>query len=357
MTFAIAAAGTGGHVFPGLAVGRSLMSEGVGRDQILFVGGARLESEVYPTEGFPFLSVELRGLKRSLSVGNLGIPRVVGRAVSRIGAELSDRGVGAVLGMGGYVTVPAGLAAKRRRIPLMVSEQNAEAGLANRMMGRLATRMFGSFPTTHGLRGAEWVGNPIRPEITDGAVTRKDAADHFGLDPNLTTIGVIGGSLGAKALNEAVTTMVAQWDGPAVQIVHLCGPAAEDEMRGQAARSGMSWRVVGFEPRMEMFYPLVDLVVARAGGMVAELTATATPSILVPGRFGSGDHQARNALVLERHGAAVVMEEDHLERLGGTVVAILTGEGRLDEMRGACTSLSRPDAATTIARAMIGAVR
>ena len=125
MTFAIAAAGTGGHVFPGLAVGEALMSRGVPRESILYVGGDRLEAEIYPGAGFPFLPVEIRGLQRSMTTRNLTLPRVVWRARDAIEEAIGRRGIEVVLGMGGYVTIPAALATRRARVSLFVAEQNA----------------------------------------------------------------------------------------------------------------------------------------------------------------------------------------------------------------------------------------
>ena len=140
MSFAIAAVGTGGHVFPGLAVGEALVAAGVARDDILFVGGDRLEATVYPQAGFPFLQVPLQGLTRSLSLRNLRIPFTLVAAIFTIWRNLRKRGVKVVLGLGGYVTIPAAIAARLAGATVMVSEQNAHAGLANRLMSRLAAR-------------------------------------------------------------------------------------------------------------------------------------------------------------------------------------------------------------------------
>ncbi|MDP9495513.1 MAG: glycosyltransferase, partial [Actinomycetota bacterium] len=160
MSFLIAAAGTGGHIFPGLAVGEALMDLGVPKDEILYVGGDRMEAEVYPGAGFPFLRIEIRGLRRSASASNLDLPRLVWRARDVIAKAIEMRGVRVALAMGGYVSVPTGMAARKCPVPLMVAEQNAGAGLANRMVSRWAVRSFGSFPDTPGLTRAEWVGNP-----------------------------------------------------------------------------------------------------------------------------------------------------------------------------------------------------
>ena len=165
MSYVIAAAGTGGHVFPGLAVAEALVDRGVGRDDILFVGGDRMEASVYPEEGFPFLQVEMRGLRRSLSTKNLGLPKVVLQARDEIELAMEERKTRVALAMGGYITIPAGLASRKAGIPLMLAEQNARAGLANRVASRWAVRSFTSFPATEGLERGEWVGNPVRRSL------------------------------------------------------------------------------------------------------------------------------------------------------------------------------------------------
>lgn len=352
---AIAAAGTGGHVYPGLAVGEALVDEGIDRSDILYVGGARLEATVYPAAGFPFVSVELRGLERRLTTRNLGIPRVVVGAVRTIHAELAARRIRALLGLGGYVTVPAGLAARRARIPFAVSEQNAEAGLANRVMSRMARRAFGAFPATVGLQRAEWVGNPIRSPLAefDRAALRPKALERWRLADDLPVVGVFGGSLGAGAINSAVIRMLEGWEGVPIQVLHLAGRGHEEVMRASSRVSGPEWRVLDFTDEMDLFFAACDLVIARAGGSVAELTATRTPAVLVPGGFGSGRHQAANAAALEQAGAARVLTEDRLAELGGVVASLLAEPARLEAMAEGAARLARPHAASDIARALI----
>lgn len=345
MSFAIAAAGTGGHVFPGLAVGDALVASGVPRDDVLFVGGTRLEASVYPDAGFPFLSVRLMGLQRRATIENLKIPIVVKRAVDRIADAFERRGVGAVLGLGGYVTVPTGLAARRLGVPFCVSEQNAHAGLANRLMSRLATRSFGSFPETDGMPDAEWVGNPVRSSVLE-TVDVAQARAAYGLPAVGPVLGVFGGSLGAGALNQAVEANLSDWTEAGINVLHLVGE--RNRNIADRASSVDGWRVVPFEDRMERFYAACDLIVARAGGAVAELTATGSPSILVPGTFGSGGHQLANAAALERVGAAVVVEESEVGGLGQVVSGLLADRSSLAAMAEAARSLAKPDAAANI---------
>lgn len=359
MTYLIAAAGTGGHVFPGLSVGEGLIDLGVDREEVMFVGGGRLESTVYPAEGFRFLQVELAGLRRSLTLANARIPGVVLRARKRIADEIGAVGIRVVLGMGGYVTIPAALAARRRRIPFFNAEQNAEAGLANKVTARWAEQTFVSFPDTGGLPDGSWVGNPVRKVFWsfDRSSLRTEALARYHFDGSVPVLGVFGGSLGAGKINEAVADVVAGWSGARLQVVHLTGAGHLEAMSRREAAPPVTWRRIGFEEHMEHFFAVSDLVIARAGGAVAELTATGTPSILVPGEFGSAGHQVGNARFLEQVGAAVVVGEAELSRLGAVLTELMADRGRREAMAAASRDISKPDAARTIARAMIEASR
>lgn len=358
MTFAIAAAGTGGHVFPGLAVGEALVDLGVRRDHILFVGGDRLEATVFPDAGYPFLAVEVRGLQRRLTLANLAVPLLVWKARNVIRGEFADRGVSAALGLGNYVTVPFGWAAHAAGIPFFIAEQNAHAGLGNRIAQRWARDAFVSFPATSGLARQTVTGNPIRAQLArfDRAALRQEAVQHYALDPRLPTVGVFGGSLGAGAINDAVSAMVAGWDGPPMQVLHLVGTRNHDEIADrQRVTGGAPWRVVGFEPRMELFFAAADLVVARAGGGVAEVTATGSPAILIPGGFGSGGHQEANAAAVAGAGAAVVLAQSELDRLPEVVAGLVADPERRKAMAAAARAYAHPDAARTIATRLMEA--
>lgn len=357
MTFLIAAAGTGGHVFPGLSVGEALVDLGIPGEDILFVGGDRLEATVYPSEGYRFVQVELAGLKRSLALGNARLPGVVMRARRRIAHEIGRLGVKVLLGMGGYVTIPAALAARKRRVPFFNAEQNAEAGLANRLTARLAEASFVSFPQTRGLPQGIWVGNPVRRAFWsfDRDSLRPEALRRYELTSEAPVVGVFGGSLGAGSINQAVAAMAERWSGPEIQMIHLTGSAHRAQLEPRPAAETVTWRRRGFEDRMDLFFAASDLVISRSGGAVAELTATGTPSILVPGQFGSGGHQNANARFLAESGTAVILGEDELDRLSGMVADLVGNPEKLAEMAAAASVIAKPDAAHSIARTMIEA--
>ena len=355
MTYAIAAAGTGGHVYPGIAVAEALVASGVASSEIVFFGGARMEAAAVPEAGFPFVELRIQGLSRSVSPANLKLPAVVWRAMSQARTEMAERRVKAVLCMGGYVTVPVGLAARRQGAPLFLHEQNAHAGIANRMMARLAHRSFVAFPNTTGLKG-EVIGNPLRPAFADfdGEALRDAAMKRYHFDPEVPCIGVFGGSLGARAINEAVGSMAGNWRGAAIQIVHLVGSIHESVVSTDGDAATVTRRVVGFEDRMDLFFAAADVVVARAGGSLFEIAASGTPMVVVPGTFGGG-HQAANADAMRQAGAAVVISEEDLDSLEATLGEILSDGARRASMGDAALRAARPDAAMTIAAAMMEA--
>ncbi|NOY55032.1 MAG: UDP-N-acetylglucosamine--N-acetylmuramyl-(pentapeptide) pyrophosphoryl-undecaprenol N-acetylglucosamine transferase [Actinobacteria bacterium] len=354
MSYAIAAAGTGGHVYPGLAIAEELERHGVAKRDVLFVGGDRLEAQVYPEAGFPFLALRLQGLRRSLAIDNLKLPFVVRTASRRARSEFESRGVKVVLGMGSYVTVPVGWAAHRMGIPLYLHEQNGAAGVANRIMSRWAQTTFVSFDGTKGVRHPETVGTPIRRNfLTSRSDLRHVALARYGLDLGTVVVGVFGGSLGAGVLNAAIGDLARHWDGPPISLLHLVGTRNVDAVDTAGAR--IPWIVVGYEDAMEYFYAASDLVVSRAGGVaVAEIAVTHTPSILVPGGFGGG-HQASNAAAMERAGAAVHLAEEDISSLRTIVRTLVEDPGKRRKMAEAAISMARVDAAERIAATLVSA--
>jgi UDP-N-acetylglucosamine--N-acetylmuramyl-(pentapeptide) pyrophosphoryl-undecaprenol N-acetylglucosamine transferase len=215
-------------------------------------------------------------------------------------------------------------------------------------------RSFTSFPTTHGLERGEWVGNPVRRSLAefDRERLRGEGMSRYQLAGSSPVLGIFGGSLGAGVINAAARELVSSWRGPAMQVVHLTGQGHGIETEGDSLP--VTWRRIEFEERMDLFYAVADLVVARAGGGVAELTATGTPAILIPGEFGSSGHQTANAAFLRDAGAAVVLAQDRIEELAGTVNRLLFDKPTLNRMREAAEGIARPRAASTIASAMLG---
>ncbi|MCJ7725048.1 MAG: glycosyltransferase, partial [Acidimicrobiia bacterium] len=342
MTFVMAAAGTGGHVYPALAVADALVARGVDRSEIVFFGGDRMEVNAVPAAGYQFVGFGLPRLRRSLAASNLAIPWRLLATVRAMRAEMDRRNARVVLGTSGYATVPAALAASRASIPLFVQEQNASPGLAARFASRRAAATFLGLPgPAEGLARSRMVGNPLRAVFADfdRAVLRDGARVRYGVDAGATVVGVLGGSLGAKVLNDAVAGIIAGWHGGSLEVVHLTGRLAFEEMAGTAAGSPLPWRCVAFEDHMEHFYAAADVVLCRAGAMtISELAATGSPAIVVP--LEAVGQQA-NAAALATAGGAVLVPQSDAARLPGEVTGLAADPARLAAMSKASLRMAR----------------
>lgn len=363
MKVLIAAGGTAGHVFPALAVAERLTEEpGV---QVTFVGTAGgQEARLVPGAGFPFTTVDARPLPRRPSPAALVALAAAARAVSASRALVREADV--VVGMGGYVSLPVGLAARSLGRPLVLHEQNAVPGLANRVLARRATAVCLSFEEAAAKlpRGARSVltGDPVRTRVLAVARERErlaaEAWTALGLDPALRTVLIVGGSQGARRLNEAAASAASELArAEDVQVLLLCGPAHE---RAVAAAMGdrPRVRVVGFLERMELAYAAADLAVARAGASTcAELAVCGIPAVLVPYPYATARHQEANARALARAGGAVVLSDADLSgtRLVRVVRDLLGDPERMRAMSAAMRAWARPDAADAVAREVLRA--
>ena len=242
MTYVFAAAGTGGHVYPALAVADALVATGVASSDILFVGGDRMEATTVPAAGYEFVGVEIRGLRRSMSADNLKLPSIVWRATQRLADLFRTRDTRVVTAFGGYVSVPAAWAARRSGARLFVQEQNAVPGLANKIVARNAETAFVAFPAAEErLRHATLVGNPLRAAFRgfDRSRLRTAGRARYGLDERRPVLGVLGGSLGARVLNDITARIADAHDPDQLGIVHLTGRAHHEEVAARAAASAI----------------------------------------------------------------------------------------------------------------------
>jgi UDP-N-acetylglucosamine--N-acetylmuramyl-(pentapeptide) pyrophosphoryl-undecaprenol N-acetylglucosamine transferase len=363
----IAAGGTGGHVFPGLALARTL----VARDPattVSFAGTTRgIEGRSVPAAGFEVDMLPILPLSRRLSVETVLSP---GAAVAGVGAAtrlLKRRRIDVVAGMGGYVTLPVAMAAKLSGIPVVLHEQNAVPGIANKLAARVATTVaLGVAEAAAAFGGARTVvvGNPVRPELAhlDRDALRTEALTAFGLDPARRTLFVFGGSQGARRLNNALIDATASWPRPdTIQVLHACGKRDEDAVRaGWAAVEprGLRVQVVPFVDRMDLAYAATDLAVTRAGALtVAELTVAGVPAIMVPLPHATAGHQAANAAVLAAAGGVVHIPDAELTgpRLAEEAAVLLDDPGTLASMGKVMRDLARPEAAEDLADTVLAA--
>ena len=343
----IMAGGTGGHIFPGLAVAECLRGQGVPVAWLGAVGG--METRVVPAHGIELHTVAVGGLRGKGWKTRLLAPLMLLRALLASLALLRRLRPRSVLSMGGYVAGPGGLAAWLLRRPLLVHEQNRVAGFTNRKLAALARRVLAGFDGV--LPQAQWVGNPVRAVIGALPPPAQRMADR----PGAPRLLVLGGSLGARALNLAVPQALARLEpGQRPEVLHQCGSRGLDEARAAYAQAGVEARVVAFIDDMADAYGWADLAVCRAGALtLAELSAAGLGALLVPFPYAVDDHQTRNAEVLAAVGAAEIMQENALDnqQLAQRLAALLGDRTALLAMAEAARTLAKPDAAQVIARA------
>ena len=345
----IMAGGTGGHIFPGLAVADCLREQGVPVVWLGATGG--METRVVPAHGLTLHTIKVGGLRGKSRLIRLLAPLMLARALAASLALLLRIRPRSVLSMGGYVAGPGGIAAWLLGRPLLVHEQNAVAGFTNRRLATHARRVLAGF--TDALPQAEWVGNPVRRSIASISAPDERIASHEGR-PRLL---ILGGSLGARALNLALPQALARMPlAERPQVLHQCGSRGLDEAREAYARAGVDAEVVSFIDDMAGSYGWADLAVCRAGALtLAELTAAGLGAVLVPFPHAVDDHQTRNAQVLVEAGAAQLIQERDLdiEQLGRLLKSLLDDRPTLIAMAVAARTLAKPDAAQQIARACL----
>ncbi len=343
----VMAGGTGGHVYPALAVARALQAE---NQSVVWLGTQRgLEARVIPAAGIDIEWISIKGLRRKGVLALLVAPFQLAWAVMQALAVIWRRRPSAVLGMGGFVAGPGGFAAWLTRRPLVIHEQNAAAGLTNRLLARLARVVLQAFPGSFNSSVvAETVGNPVRKDI---AAVPAPAARYTGRQGPLRLL-VVGGSQGALALNLAVPAALAKLPASERPLVrHQCGERTIDEARAAYARYNVDVDLHAFIEDMAAAYAWADLVVCRSGALtVAELCAVGLPALFVPFPGAVDDHQTANARPLADAGAAVIIDESMLsaEVLADQLRAWLSSREQLQAKAEAARKLARPGALARI---------
>lgn len=344
----IMAGGTGGHVFPALAVARQLMREGA---RVVWLGTpSSFESRLVPTTGIPFHEVPVKGLRGKGWLGWLKAPFALAGALLVALRALKALSPDLVLGMGGYATGPGGVAARLLGKPLVIHEQNAVPGLTNRLLARIATRVLEAFPGSFPLsRRACHTGNPVREEVVRVPAPEQRLAGRSGP----LRLLVLGGSQGARVLNEVVPRAIAGLaDASIVEVRHQSGEAHLRDTRAHYHGAGIEAEVVAFIEDVAGAYGWSDLVVCRAGALtISELAVAGVASVLVPFPHAVDDHQTRNGLSLANADAAVLINQGDLNatRLGGLLAEFHGARDRLLGMALAARRLGIPDATRKVA--------
>jgi UDP-N-acetylglucosamine--N-acetylmuramyl-(pentapeptide) pyrophosphoryl-undecaprenol N-acetylglucosamine transferase len=349
----IAGGGTGGHLYPGIAVARELLVQRRGAE-ISFAGTARgIEWLVVPREGFPLDVLRSGGLKGKSLAQRLRGAALLPLSLFDAWRIVSKRRPHLVIGVGGYSSGPVVLMAALRRVPTMLLEQNAVPGLTNRLLSRVVDAAAVAFEPTAGFfAGKAFVsGNPVRPEFVRGERQAQEAGAH----DHATGVGVLvfGGSQGAHAINmamvEAASELAAR--GPALRLTHQTGERDVEVVRSAYRAAGLQADVEPFLYDMGRRIGETDLIVCRAGATtLAEITAAAKPAILIPLPTATDDHQRKNAETLASAGAAEMMLQREVtgSTLAARILALVDDRPRRDRLAAAARSLARPDAARII---------
>ena len=342
----IGAGGTAGHVVPALAVADALRAEGA---QVTFIGGERAERELVPAAGYPFALLEVAPLHRRSPRQAGRAVAVSARAVARARALLGELDPQAVMGAGGYVAGPVGLAAVLRRIPLVLTEADSHLGLTNRLLAPFARRVCLAFPLA-GKEGPRYrvTGRPVPAP----AVDRQAARARFAIGPDETCVVVFGGSQGARSINLAA---LEAFQGARFRVLHAAGERDLPDLTSPGAHYDLRGYIEDFGQALLA----ADLVIARAGGSIFEIAAHGRPAVLIPYPYATADHQTANARYMERAGAAIVIPDSELTaaRLGQEVGHLLADRGRLAAMARAAAAVAKPDAAREIASEVLAAAR
>lgn len=344
----IMAGGTGGHIFPALAVAQDLMSRNV---PVVWLGSRDgMEARLIPDTGIPIAWMKISGLRGKGVVSWVMAPFRLMVAMGQALSALRHYRPRMVLGMGGFVAGPGGAMAAVLRIPLVIHEQNSVAGLTNRILSRMATQVLQAFPGSFGAKtNISTVGNPVRDNITHVASPAERMKDSSGQLKLL----VIGGSLGAQVFNQNLPSAIAQLSmAERPEVWHQAGVKKIDEARAAYQEAKVEARVDPFIKDMAEAYSWADVVICRAGALtVSELAAVGVASILVPYPYAVDDHQTGNARYLSDQGAAILMPQSEMsqEHLAEKILELSRNRERLLSMAEKARSLSHPDATKQVA--------
>ncbi len=354
----IAAGGTGGHVYPAIAIADAL-KDAEPETEVLFVGTKdHMEWDAVPKAGYDIKNIWISGFHRRFTLKNILFPIKLSSSLVQSWGIISQFKPDAVVSCGGFASGPVGWVAAKKKIPLLLQEQNSFPGVTNRLLARYATKIFTAFKDADRHlppEKTEVAGNPTRKNLT--RVNEDQAYKEFGFTDEKKSLLVLGGSGGAKTINEAmaanIDTLHNDYD---LQIIWQCGARYFDELHMELHTDDYeNLRLVDFLHNMPEAYAVADLVVSRAGALsCSELALTGKPSILIPSPNVAGDHQTKNARSMVEEGAAELLNDhDARETLSQLVKQLIFDQDKLKEMQKAALKLARPDAAKEIAKEII----
>ncbi len=352
----IAGGGTGGHIFPAIAIANALKKKLQGME-ILFVGAkGKMEMEKVPQAGFNIKGIDIAGFNRSSLIKNIWLPFKIVKSFFQVREIVKSFKPDAVIGVGGYSSFPVLRFAQLKRIPTFIHEANSFAGKSNRMLGKKATRIFVATDGMEKFFPAEKLmitGNPVRATILKAA-DRNESLAFFGLDPAKRTVLASGGSLGAKGINEALEAGLDEFEKNNVQLIWQTGKPFAEKAKTLAAGRTNIW-TNDFITRMELAYGAADIVVSRAGAMaIAELCVVKKPVVFVPFPFAAENHQTVNAeKLVSKNAGLMIKDSEAREKLVSTVIDLVRDEMKQQELRNNISNLAITNADEIVAEEVL----
>jgi UDP-N-acetylglucosamine--N-acetylmuramyl-(pentapeptide) pyrophosphoryl-undecaprenol N-acetylglucosamine transferase len=353
----IAGGGTGGHIFPAIAIANALKKIDPAIE-ILFVGAkGKMEMEKVPQAGYNIEGLDIAGFNRSSLIKNIGLPYKLVKSFFQVRSIIKSFRPDAAIGVGGYSSFPVLRVAQAKGIPTFIHESNSFAGKSNILLGKKATAVFVATDGMEKFFPADKIivtGNPVRTSISGSTVTRGEGLKFFSLWESKKTVFVVGGSLGAKSINEAIDAGLDDLQKNDLQLIWQTGKLYTEKAKQRAAGKAGIW-IDDFITQMEMAYAAADIVVSRAGAMaIAELCVVKKPVVFVPYPFAAEDHQTVNAQnLINRHAALMIKDNDAKEKLVATVIELAKDNNRQDELRKNISALAITDADERIAKKIL----
>ncbi len=353
----MAGGGTGGHIFPAIAIANAIKKLRPDAE-ILFVGAkGKMEMEKVPQAGFEIKGLNIVGFNRSSLIKNIGLPFKLVRSFLQVRTIINHFKPDAVIGVGGYSSFPVLRFAQSKNIPTFIHEANSFAGKSNMLLGKKATKVF---VATEGMQNffplekLMVTGNPVRAAIAQSTVSREDGIQFFGLDPSRKTVLVVGGSLGAKRINEAIDNGIDEFAFNHLQLIWQTGKPYAETAKKRADGKTNVW-VNEFITQMEQGYAAADVIVSRAGAMaIAEICLVTKPAVFVPFPFAAEDHQTANAQYLvDRNAGLLVKDSEVQETLVSTIIALVQDEEKQNELKENIKSLGIIDVDVVIANTIL----
>jgi UDP-N-acetylglucosamine--N-acetylmuramyl-(pentapeptide) pyrophosphoryl-undecaprenol N-acetylglucosamine transferase len=326
----IAGGGTGGHIFPAIAIANALKKIEPQID-ILFVGAkGKMEMEKVPAAGYEIKGIDIAGFNRSSLIKNIGLPWKLIKSYFQVRTIIADFMPDAIIGVGGYSSFPVLRFAQGKGIPTFIHESNSYAGKSNKLLGEKASKVFVASEGMENFFPAGKIiitGNPVRNNIISSKITRKDAVRFFGLDDSKKIVFITGGSLGAKGINEAIAAHLGEFEKNNVQLIWQTGKQYAERAKEITAGRKNIW-TNDFIAQMEYAYAASDIVVSRAGAMaIAELCVVKKPVLFVPFPYAAEDHQTRNALnLVNRHAGLLIKDSEAGEKLAAAIIDLAKDE-------------------------------